>query len=326
MIIMASVTVQLTETYDLSTKLGRVGLLGIHTPSSAQINSQYPGLIQNFKYAHIDACNVVCACASMLPADPLNVGSGSDEIAPQDLFNPILYRAVSNDSFDICLGRLKNAMSSQAYTSASSLDALQDAFNASTVTDYQNKQFYYSELSSPGWSKAMPQQGFSMSGLYPICYEVLNTYGGTGSATDYQSTSALDMVGTVSNSGGGTSQFSTNRSPATIKGKSARLPSIPLHNVIGSSSSVLQVWPVTYVGLVLLPFAERNIMYYRMSITWRVTFHGLCRIQDYQSVTGSANLTYPFVYGSDYSTQSKDATATTEFLDVYNEANIEKVM
>lgn len=325
MIIMASVTVQLTETYDLSTKVGRVGLLGIHTPSSAQINSQYPGLIQNFKFAHVDACNVVCACASMLPADPLNVGSGADEIAPQDLFNPILYKPVSNDSFDICLGRLKAAMSSQAYSSASSLDAVQDAFSAS-ISDAQNKQFYYSELSSQGWRKAMPQQGFSMSGLYPICYEVLNSYGGMGDTTNYQSTTALDMESGVSTGGNPQSMFSTNRSPATFKGRSSRMPSIPLHNTLGTSASVLNAWPVTYVAVVMLPFAERNIMYYRMSITWRVTFHGLCRIQDYQSVFPSAATTYPFVYSSDYATQSKDATATTEFLDVFNEATIEKVM
>lgn len=322
---MASVTVQLTETYDLSTKVGRVGLLGIHTPSAAQFNSQYPGLIQNFKFAHIDTCDVVCACASMLPADPLNVGSGADEIAPQDLFNPILYRPVSNDSFDLCLGRLKSALNSETYSSASSLDALQDAF-AAVVTNDQNKQFYYSELSSPGWRKAMPQQGFRMSGLYPICYEVLNSYGGNGSGSDFQSTTALDMVGTVTAQGSAGTQYSGARSPFVIKGKSARLPSIPLHNAMGASSGTSQVWPVTYVGLVLLPFAERNVMYYRMSITWRVTFHGLCRIQDYQSVIYASATTYPFVYSSDYANQSKDATATTEFLDVFNEADIEKVM
>ena len=101
------VFVTVSETYDLSTKVGKMALLGIHTPQSKIIRQCYPGFLMQYKYVRFASCNVTMACASMLPADPLQIGTETGQISPSDMFNPILYRAVSNDSMSTLEGRLQ---------------------------------------------------------------------------------------------------------------------------------------------------------------------------------------------------------------------------
>ena len=68
------VFVKVSETYDLSTKIGKMGIVGIHTPDSDLITRHYGGFVQNMKFAKFVQCDVAMACASMLPADPLRLG------------------------------------------------------------------------------------------------------------------------------------------------------------------------------------------------------------------------------------------------------------
>ena len=75
------VFVKVSETYDLSTKIGKMGIVGIHTPDSDLITRHYGGFIQNMKFAKFVKCDVAMACASMLPADPLQIGMEAGSIA-----------------------------------------------------------------------------------------------------------------------------------------------------------------------------------------------------------------------------------------------------
>ena len=101
------VSVKISETYDLSTVIGSLGVIGIHTPSAAAIGRLWSGFQQNYRFMKFTGCDVSMACASMLPADPLQIGTESGDIAPADMFNPILYKAVSNESFENILAKMK---------------------------------------------------------------------------------------------------------------------------------------------------------------------------------------------------------------------------
>ena len=43
------VTVRISETYDLSTKVGKMGIVGIHTPTGSLIDKLWPGLVLQYK-------------------------------------------------------------------------------------------------------------------------------------------------------------------------------------------------------------------------------------------------------------------------------------
>ncbi|ADB24814.1 ORF9 [Chimpanzee stool associated circular ssDNA virus] len=87
--------VKVSETYDLSTQTDKMGFVGIHTPEGKLVYNMWSGLFKNFRKFRYASCDVTMACASMLPADPLQIGVEAGDIAPQDMFNPILYKAVS---------------------------------------------------------------------------------------------------------------------------------------------------------------------------------------------------------------------------------------
>jgi hypothetical protein len=175
------VYVKVSETYDLSTKPNKMGMLGIHTPDGKLVYSMWRGLFENFRKMRFASCDVAMACASMLPADPLQIGVEAGDIAPQDMFNPILYKAVSNDSMSNLLNRIYAGAHSvgspwvgqNSVTSDNSPD-----FHLSANRDVDQFAMYYGLLSdTSGWKKAMPQAGLQMTGLIPITWSLLATHG-----------------------------------------------------------------------------------------------------------------------------------------------------
>ena len=90
--------VRISETYDLSTQVGKMGLIAVHTHSFHAISGAWGGLAKNHKFMRLVNCDITMACASMLPADPLQIGTEAGDIAPQDMFNPILFKGGSSRS------------------------------------------------------------------------------------------------------------------------------------------------------------------------------------------------------------------------------------
>ena len=173
--------VKVSETYDLSTKPDKMGMLGIHTPDGKLVYSMWPGLYQNFRKMRYASCDVAMACASMLPADPLQIGVEAGDIAPQDMFNPILYKACSNDSmstiFESHLCRCSQFrcfwVGQNSVTSDNSPE-----FHYSASQDIDQFAMYYGLLSdTSGWKKAMPQAGLQIKGLVLITWSLLATHG-----------------------------------------------------------------------------------------------------------------------------------------------------
>lgn len=308
--------VTITETYDLSTEIDKITLIGVHTPPKNLFNRHYSGLIANHKKARIVGADIKIACASMMPADPLQVGVEAGDIAPQDMFNPILYTAVSNDGFNNILNRIYN-------------DSLNTDFGQSAVeqeiSESRQGQFvvnaydmYYGLLSWEGhFRKTMPQVGLEMRGLYPICYEVINNYGNQkGTTNNYINyrVPASDVGTPVDNPSGA----------VTFRGNAVRMPAIPLHTANVSSSDPNGWFPTTYVACIVMPPAKLHKLFYRMSIRWTVEFLEVISTNDYDNFvqlgfTGQAS------YATDYVFQSSKMAHTTDSVDVQG-GNITKVM
>ena len=174
--------VKVSETYDLSTKVGKMGMLGIHTPDGRLVYNMWKGFYQNYRKMRFVSCDVVLACASMLPADPLQVGVEAGDIAPQDMFNPILYKAVSNDSMTVLLNRIYAGAHRSGNTDWVGKNSVTDdndtVFKFDSTRDVDQFAIYYGLLADAGgWKKAMPQAGLSMSKLRPITWSLLASQG-----------------------------------------------------------------------------------------------------------------------------------------------------
>lgn len=329
------VMVRVSETYDLSTKVGKLGMVGIHTPSGNLITRHYGGLCQNFKYARFVSCDVALACASMLPADPLQIGQDAGSIAPQDMFNPILYRAVSNESMNNFLAFLESGARASAITKGVDKNSVVDINNANFMFNEQavdQFQLYYGLLSnSDGWRKAMPQAGLEMRGLYPMVFRVnANTAMPDANLGVMTDGNVAVTFGGISATEGGVQ----NGHVSYMRGDGVRMPRFPTvgfgvneqYYLIGDvpGQSTLSHAPLAYVGMIILPPAKLNQLYYRLKITWTIEFSDVrsqADILNWHSLAALGDVSY----GTDYATQSK-AMARTEGMVDTNGAELEKVM
>lgn len=272
------VTVRITELYDLNTVKNKMGLIGIHTPGFKQIARLYPGFLMNYNRMKAVSCDIAVACASMLPADPLQVGTDTGDIAPQDLFNPILYKAVTNDSFNTVVNRIYS-MTDPIDGNSLSVPASPGNDPWSTSGFANTTDIYYALLSEDGWKKAMPQSGFSMKGIRPFVYQVISTYGNSRMQTG--STSWQISNPNVTGSDG----VNTSGSVFTFRGHAMAMPSVPTTvnrntQTIGDSTGhpfdVFQMdqpgIPKTFVACICTPPSKLHVLYYRLRITWTLEF------------------------------------------------------
>lgn len=325
------VTVRYSETYDLSTQVGKLGLVGIHTPTLANVAKLYPGLCASFRNVRMVSCDVAMACASMLPADPLQIGVEAGSIAPQDMFNPILYRAVSNESYNTLLNRIIAGLNSES-GNLSSVTSEDVAFEVAS-TDI-TEGVYYSLLADPdGWRHAMPQSGLQMTGLYPIVYSVVNTYGNMGSPNTNGNLGSATAPGSLAPYPDNDGSVSTFTIGTVFRGPSMRMPAVP--TVMGTTSPTsmgfgmsakvtLTNLPQTYVGALVLPPAKLNRLYYRLKVVWTVEFTG---VRPYTEIASLAdmNLVGNYTYYTDYAAQSQVMTSTEALVDT-RDVDIKKIM
>ncbi|BBE29369.1 capsid protein [Chlorocebus cynosuros associated smacovirus] len=286
--------IQISETYDLSTVKDKMTMIGVHTPDLKFLVRQWYGYFLNYSKFRFLKCDLTCACASLLPADPLQIGTSESDIAPQDMFNPILYRAVSNDSFDAMNARLYSlGFFNNSTVPGGSLSSNNDAVPGNTAFNV-----YYSLLSDrTGWKVANPQAGFSMRGLKPLVWHQLYSmqapYTDTGDKAGYpvivNNTNNTNTEVTVSNVYG-------------VRGNAALFPSLPTfvvsrtyHTVLpdagadryptpGNTGSMpssgpdvfnnLPYVPRVFVGQVIIPPCKLNQLFYRMTVTWYIEFSG----------------------------------------------------
>ncbi|QIR82280.1 capsid protein [Chicken smacovirus mg8_345] len=341
------VMVSVSETYDLSTKIGKMGLVGIHTPTGDLISRMWPGLILQHKKFRFVKCDVAMACASMLPADPLQVGVEAGSIAPQDMFNPILYKAVSNESMNQFQAWLnivyQTAGLTGAFNKGSVVDVNDPSFVGPTGTpEYDQFSMYYALLSdSDGWRKAMPQAGLEMRGLYPLVFQVVSQFGSgpENSASDADANISVPSLSAGADDKSPTSKLGSVSSiqNRTMRGPSMRMPAIDTtffttntsadRNLIPANIDVdtsLDKVPPAYVGMIVLPPARLNQLYYRLKVTWTIEFTGLRSAVDISNWYNLETIG-KLAYGSDYETQSSKMSSRTGMVDT-DGSDITKIM
>jgi hypothetical protein len=349
------VFVKVSETYDLSTKVGKIGIVGIHTPRGSLFTRMWGGLIGQHKKFRFASCDITMACASMLPADPLQIGVEAGAIAPQDMFNPILYKAVSNESMNrivqFMYAQYKSQPLGQSTLRKGSVIDINDVDKfGDTESPADQLKMYYSLLADDdGWRKAMPQAGLQMKGLYPLVYQMVNAYGfpyANTSATEIDnSIGAYDNQITLPNgSGNDAAVYSKDTTP--FKGPSMRMPWMPtkvlattVRNYVaanGPASSggliedtmeqIVGQFPPCYVACMVLPPATLNQLYYRLKVTWTIELADLIPLTATMNWNDMASVG-ALAYGTDYALQS-EATAKTASLDLVDTtgADATKVM
>lgn len=328
-----AVTVKITETYDMKTSVGKIGVVGVHTPRINLLQRLYPGLVKNFKFVRFMKCDVVGACASMLPLDPLQVGVEAGDVAPEDTFNPILYTAVTNTSFDNITARIRGVSltGEQVYDSVQAGDLL-----PTSSDETANFNTYYALLADDKkFRKSMPQSGFRIRGLIPLAHTLVTNYGQLKSPSRNYSVDAITSGGVVGVDNldvpniDGSFQVSGSSPSYIFRGKSVRMPKFPLHQSLeawNQSPSDSAFIPETYVMAMILPPARLHEFYYRMRVSWVVRFEGLMPSTEV-ATSGALNYIGQYAHDSNYQTVESDSKMETN-LDMVSSDDvfIEKIM
>lgn len=327
------VNVTISETFDLRTKVGKMTLIGIHTPSKTLIQKTYPGLVMNSRFCRIKSIDVVLSAVSQLAVSPDQVGTDVAQIAPEDMLNPILYTAVSNDSM--------TALQARLYGLNGSDDEVGDMvmYSPNHVTDSADEfNIYYALLQNrAGFKIAHPQAGLSMKGLRPLVYDryynfgINTTLASPDTVPDYAGENLILQSRAVQSMRGRAHpmpRFNTTyiTSAPSSSGVSAN---IIQPNGVGdgepknAQATMPEILPV-YCGMIVMPPSRRTLMYYRMRVTCHLEFTDIRPIQDIANFYGLDQYGQA-VYHSDYAEQSSKMSATTDLVDAEN-ADIEKIM
>lgn len=270
---------KISEMYDMRTAINRMGIVGVHTPTWASIDKRWHGEFLTHKFYRVLGCQIRMACASALPPDPLQIGVTGKAIAPQDIMNPILYRAVSNETWNAIIGRLYGTAG--ITIDKNSVKSLDDALASLTNDEIEN--MYYAMLSSDEWRKAMPQNGLTMKGLRPLVYPLYGTFG-SGEAPNQMSAGSNTILNSTAEGANGTVS-PVQGNPYTdrvVRGRAVRMPRFPctyggIAYAGGTDDPEYLVntpvdTPRTFVCAICLPPAKLTVFYFRLIIDWWIEF------------------------------------------------------
>lgn len=321
------VFVKVRETYDLHTVRNKMSVIAIHTPKPDIIKRNFPGLLMQCKTYRPYCCDVRLACASVLPMDPLGVGTTEQDVAPEDLFNPILYSALTNIGMSQLEARIN--VLAEADSSVSGADVSGDSANVDTDT-FTNKSdefnIYYGLLSNAhGWKHAAPQSGLSMSGLRPLVYEMLYNVGDVGtinprtadqySAPDADGTKGLHYTHSIRGNAKPLPMINcTSYSVAAqmnpfkpdTQGDTTELPAFKEQDV---------PWINVVCAGIIIPPSRLHELFYRMVIEWTIEFSGIRPIGEVTTWNGLENIgTNTHYQNYDYSSAKAAITGTDDSL------------
>lgn len=324
-------TVVLQETYDLSTATDKMGLLAVHTPSMNLLKRLYPGLVLQYKFVRPVTCDIGIACASMLPSDPLQVGTETGQIAPQDLFNPILYRAISTESFNTLFNRIYGGTDiATAYGNVKvgsvAVNPVDGFAPFPTLDASGQESLYYGLLSEDGWRKAMPQAGLQMRSLVPLVHYVVSTFGNARMPSTPNGFNYEDITSST-----GDSVTATDAVAQILRGgKTIPLPRIPTLQTgtfvyANSDATANPDWsipvgtinqiPKCWCAAIVFPPSKLHRLFFRMTVRWVVEFTDLCSIVErgsLLSIMAAGDLTH----NQDYTIGNSKSDDITEKMDV----------
>lgn len=273
------VFINYTETYDLNTVKDKLTLIGIHTPTKVSLLKVCKGLFENFRSMKIHSCDVALACASQLPMDPLGIGTEPGMVAPQDVMNPILFKPITGEKL--------NPIVESVYTGSDDHSITEKKFVTNSV--------YYNLLSDTSFRKSHPQMGLVANGLVPLVHDLATLRPITSAANKSDllgSESGLPQISgdaaailrnfgdTFINTISGSSSISvaTTGAPTQFITTGARpLPSLPTMSsnpTADTVDSMVPFIPKVYCGVIVMPPAVLQSLYYRIQITWHIGFYG----------------------------------------------------
>lgn len=269
------VFVKVRETYDLHTVKNKMTVIAVHTPKPDIIKRNYPGLLMQCKMYRPYSCDVRVASASVQPLDPLGVGTAEGDVSPEDVFNPILYKAMSNKGMSQLEARINALMNEATYIDVKGQTAAVDVDTITTSDDEFN--IYYGLLADTnGWKHASPQSGLAMSGLRPLVYEMVYNVGDSYSLTYPGQYSAPLRDGSTQ-----------HPSSKAIIGKAKEMPfinctaydssSTDAGTAVGFTNSVINAErTVPYLPIVcaaiIIPPSRLHELFFRMVIEWTLEF------------------------------------------------------
>lgn len=325
------VFVKVRETYDLHTLKNKMSVIGVHTPSASIIKRNYPGLLMQCKAYRPVKCDVRLACASVLPLDPQGVGTTQDDVAPEDVFNPILYKPLSNFGMSQI----------DAYVNSAGYDIVGNTLDASNtgVDATDDFDLYYGLLSQTHeWRHANPQQGLMMNNLVPLVYETYQSIGDNSVSGASNPLPALGVDGSIP-----TGQVG-NIAVRTFRGCSHPLPflnctaptSFGSEAGFGSGNGMLPgnkqtdvPAPKIYCGAILVPPSRLHQLFFRMVCEWTLEFSMIRPLGDITSFAGLKILGQTSHFMSyDYSNETKETVFKdyTDLVDTSQDSGIKKVM
>lgn len=288
------VTASYQEVYDLSNQSGQVSVLGIRTPSPGVPYKMLRGFFSQFRKFRYYGCEVRVQPASMLPADPLQIGLEAGEtIDPRDMLNPILFHGCHGDDLNYALNMIYQG---GQYTPVpnSSIDEMDvelgDSFyRGAAYGNVDMEDVYYSCLSDVGWKKFGVQQPFRLR-LRPLVHQVVMNKVFTptdpvngrsrGQLEIDDSTGDFDIRGSSYEYVGVTQgdEVSAVRSlPQMFTNRLTSMGWLDCRRSMISSSSNISTEnyvsiPKTFMGIILLPPSYRQEMYMRIVIVHRFGF------------------------------------------------------
>lgn len=346
------VFVKVRETYDLHTIRNKMTVIGIHTPKPDIIKKNYPGLLMQCKMYRPVSADVRVACASMQPLDPLGVGVTEGAVAPEDVFNPILYKAVSNKGMSNIEARI-NLLNSQQ-TSLVDIDGNSAVIDTDSVTSETDEfNVYYGLLSNThDWKHANPQAGLSMTNLKPLVYEMVYNVGDMKTAAIE---SPIEGVGTepAEFNGPNYTGYVIPGNVQRILGKAKEFPFIPctsysLTSISAATSSAAPGFLGTNVpgncaidipylnvicGCIIVPPSKLHELYYRMVVEWTIEFSQLRPIGEITDwvglrLIGSSThyMNYSYTSTKEALTGSPDSILDNDSCMVSANVDVEKVM
>lgn len=307
--------VRMMETYDLSTAQEKMGLIAIRTPSLSAINQKWPGFVQNFKYVRPVGVNVSLSCASMMPVDPLQVGQTAGAVAPSDMFNPLLYKVLTNDSWNGLVNRIY--ASSGATTSLSDvvkMSAGADAFPTASTTN--STDAYYGLLADKSFKKVHPQAGMNVRGVRPLVWTLLHTFGMPLNGTAQLSPPGSDAPA-VTPGGDGTATASAQGS--YLRGHPQAYPRLPCM-LIGGGTPTLGYLPTVYCLVLVTPPSKLHLLYYRLVVTWDIEFSYPMSVAEYGLLSQVAT-SGRYSHLENYATEIGSAKALAEVSETAQEVD-----
>lgn len=282
----------------MSTQSGEVTVIGIRTPSGEKPRQMMGGFFDQYRKFRYYGCEVRIQPASMLPADPLQIGlEGGETLDPRDLLNPILFHGCHGDDLNYAFNMIYNRGQYQSVAGSDSVMELpvpDDAvFTYNEVgAEMPMEQLYYSALSDRTWRKYGVQQPFSLR-LKPLVHNLTmnaqivpfegapDNFLFTENGADFTGTPFNKVtVSTGVDENGNPLYGYSNRRTQLFTNNLQRLGWLPTRNsyiALGENNRKITVdngvvIPRCYMGILLLPPSYRQEMYMRIVIVHKFGF------------------------------------------------------